>query len=114
MAYPNLCVFDLDACFWDQEMYEMSALPSETIMGDLNGRGQGVVAVMSGHHPIRLHQGSLLALQNHADGMYGDMKVAFASSADTPFAEKVGRASLKMLVCACDSLARNPRFQTRT
>jgi hypothetical protein len=96
--YPELCVFDLDACFWDQEMYEMSELPSKKVIGDLNGRGEGVIGVMSGRHKISLHNGSLLALQNHADKMYGDMKVAFASSADTPFAEKVGRASLQMLV----------------
>jgi hypothetical protein len=51
----------------------------------------------SGGNPITLHKGSLLALKNHVDGKYRDMKVAFASSADTPFAEKVGRASLQML-----------------
>jgi magnesium-dependent phosphatase 1 len=99
VVYPVLTVFDLDACFWDQEMYEMSAIPgpNDKVIGDLNGRGQGVIGVMSGRNQISLHEGSLLALQNHVDGKYGDMKVAFASSADTPFAEKVGRASLKML-----------------
>lgn len=99
MVYPELTVFDLDACFWDQEMYEMREIPGpdDKVIGDLNGRGKGVVGVMSGGHQISLHKGSLLALQKHADGKYGDMKVAFASSADTPFAEKVGRASLKML-----------------
>jgi hypothetical protein len=35
--YPELVVFDLDACLWDQEMYTMSALPGETVTGDLNG-----------------------------------------------------------------------------
>lgn len=35
--YPQLVVFDLDACLWDQEMYEMSALPSRTVTGPLNG-----------------------------------------------------------------------------
>ena len=98
MVFPELCVFDLDACFWDQEMYEMTAMPHDKVRGDLNGRGEGIIGVMSGPHQISLHQGSLVALQNHADGAYGDqMKVAFASSADTPFAEKVGRATLKML-----------------
>lgn len=38
-----------------------------------------------------------MAMQNHYDGVYDGMKVVFASSADTPFAEKVGRASLKLL-----------------
>jgi magnesium-dependent phosphatase 1 len=99
VVHPELTVFDLDACFWDQEMYEMRVVPgpNDVVMGNLSGRGQGVIGVRSGGSQISLHKGALLALQNHADGMYGDMKVAFASSADTPFAEKVGRASLKML-----------------
>ena len=98
-VFPELTVFDLDACFWDQEMYEMTAIPGpqDVVMGDLRGRGEGVVGVMSGGHKISLHPGALLAMQHHQDGMYGSMKVAFASSADTPFAEKVGRASLKLL-----------------
>jgi len=94
---PELCVFDLDACLWDKEMYEMTAMPTTKVMGDLNGRGEGVVGVMSGRDQISLHEGSLIALQEHADGKYPGMKVALASSADTPFAEKVGRASLQML-----------------
>jgi magnesium-dependent phosphatase 1 len=99
MFYPKLTVFDLDACFWDQEMYEMGVVPTsdDTVMGDLNGRGEGVIGVMSGRNEIRMHPGSLLALQHHFDQKYGNMKVAFASSADTPFAEKVGRATLKLL-----------------
>lgn len=97
MNYPKLCVFDLDACFWDQEMYEMPAIPDQTVLGDLNGRGKGVIGVMSGQNQISLHQGSLVALQQHADGSYPGMQVAFASSADTPFAVQIGRASLKLL-----------------
>ena len=94
---PELCVFDLDACFWDQEMYEMPALPSTTVTGDLNGRGDGVIGVMSGGHQISMNKGSLQALQDHYDDKFVGMKVAFASSADTPFAEKIGRATLKLL-----------------
>jgi hypothetical protein len=44
-----------------------------------------------------MHRGSLIALQEHAMGKYPGMKICFASSADTPFAEKVGRATLKLL-----------------
>lgn len=95
--YPELTVYDMDACLWDQEMYTMSSLPGEKIMGDLNGRGEGVIGVMSGGDKISLHKGSLLSLQEHHDNKYPGMKIAMASSADTPFAEKVGRASLKML-----------------
>eukprot|EP00957_Ditylum_brightwellii_P027060 2045951-Ditylum_brightwellii.AAC.1 len=96
-AVPELCVFDLDACLWDQEMFEMSAMPSKTLKGDLNGKGEGVLGVYSGRDLIKLHKGSLIALQEHAAGSHPGMKIALASSADTPFAEKVGRAALKML-----------------
>eukprot|EP00553_Chaetoceros_curvisetus_P007282 CAMPEP_0204619608 /NCGR_PEP_ID=MMETSP0717-20131115/5923_1 /ASSEMBLY_ACC=CAM_ASM_000666 /TAXON_ID=230516 /ORGANISM="Chaetoceros curvisetus" /LENGTH=215 /DNA_ID=CAMNT_0051633637 /DNA_START=130 /DNA_END=777 /DNA_ORIENTATION=+ len=96
-VYPELLVYDMDACLWDQEMYEMTAMPDKTVMGDLNGRGEGVIGVMSGYNKISLHKGSLISLQEHWDGKYPNMKIAMASSADTPFAEKVGRASLKML-----------------
>ena len=48
--YPELVIFDLDACFWDQEMYALSTIPtaSNIMLGDLNGRGTGVIGVMSG------------------------------------------------------------------
>jgi magnesium-dependent phosphatase 1 len=95
--YPQLVVFDLDACLWDQEMYEMTALPDQTMKGPLNDLGEGVTGVYSGHDKISLHKGSLLALQEHAQNKYPGMKICFASSADTPFAEKVGRATLKLL-----------------
>lgn len=97
--FPELCVFDLDACFWDQEMYTLSRIPDSTniVKGDLNGRGEGVIGVMSGRSKISLHKGSLIALQAHLDGRYPNMRVCFASSADTPLAEKIGRATLKLL-----------------
>ena len=57
-----------------------------------------MIGVYSGRNLISLHPGSLIAMQEHADNkLYPGMKVCFASSADTPFAEKVGRASLKIL-----------------
>jgi hypothetical protein len=57
-----------------------------------------VTGVYSGHDKISLYPGSLQALQEHASGeQYPGMKFCFASSADTPFAEKVGRATLKLL-----------------
>ena len=99
LQYPELVVYDLDACFWDQEMYEMPLVPTaqDVVRGDLNGRGIGVIGVKSGRHPISLHPGSLQSLQDHADQVYPGMKVAFASSADTPLAEQIGRATLKLL-----------------
>jgi hypothetical protein len=61
------------------------------------GLGQGVTGAYSGYDKISLHPGSLLALQEHAQNKYPGMKICFASSADTPFAEKVGRVTLKLL-----------------
>ena len=77
----------------------MPAVPTaaDVVRGDLNGRGEGVIGVMSGAHRISLHAGSLVALQEHADGHFPGMRVALASSANTPFAEKIGRASLALL-----------------
>lgn len=97
--HPKLLVFDLDACLWDKEMFEMEAIPTESdaVFGDLNGRGTGCVGVMSAGDKISLHRGALLALQEHADGRYPGMRVALASSANTPFAERVGRKALTML-----------------
>ena len=76
--FPDLCVLDLDACFWDQEMYTLSYIPDTTnvVKGDLNGRGEGVKSVMSGRTRISLHKGSLMALQAHYDGRYPNMKVS--------------------------------------
>jgi len=95
--YPEMVVFDLDACLWDQEMYTLDSMPSTKVVGDLNGRGEGVKGVMSGSDKISLHPGALLALQEFHDGKYPGMKLAAASSADTPFAVKIGRQALKML-----------------
>ena len=41
----------------------MSAIPDKKIMGNLNGRGEGVIGVMSGRDKISLHPGGLIALQ---------------------------------------------------
>ena len=86
-----------DACFWDQEMYTLSKIPDETnvVKGNL-GHGEGVVGVMSGRSRISLHPGSLMALQAHHAGEFGEMKVCFASSADTPLAERIGRGTFHL------------------
>ena len=44
-----------------------------------------------------MHEGALVALQEHSQNKYPGMKICFASSANTPFAEKIGRATLKLL-----------------
>jgi len=71
--------------------------PNDAVHGDLNGRGEGVTGVMSDGDKISLHAGALTALQEHAQGQYPEMRVALASSANTPFAVSVGRQALKML-----------------
>jgi magnesium-dependent phosphatase 1 len=81
-------------------MFEMPALPDpkNVVRGDLNGRGKGITGVYSGRHElISLHEEALVALQEQYDNRYPGMKMALASSANTPFAEKIGRASLKLL-----------------
>jgi hypothetical protein len=68
------------------------------IFFDSVGFGQGVIGAYSGHDKIALHQGALVALQEHAQQhLYPGMRVCFASSATTPFAEQIGRATLKLL-----------------
>ena len=49
------------------------------VLGDLNGRGEGVRGVRSGSDTIALHAGGLIALQEHADGLHPGMRVALAS-----------------------------------
>lgn len=97
--YPSLVVFDLDACFWDEEMYTLSDLVdrSNPVMGDLNGKGQGVIGARSSGHVISLHKGALFAMQQFYTGAYPGMRIAAASSADTPQAVKIGRSALDLL-----------------
>lgn len=76
----------------------MPALPDQKVMGDLGDGQQGVVGVMSGPYKISLYPGALQALQDHLQGKFGPhCRMCFASSADTPFAEQIGRAALRML-----------------
>ena len=96
---PSLVVLDLDMCVWSPEMYELDHMPSanKVTRGDLNGRGEGVTGVYSGHCVIRLFPGALVALQESHDHVHEGMKLAVASSADTPLAEDIGRAAMKIL-----------------
>ena len=98
--YPELVVFDLDACFWDEEMYTLSHTvdAARSQRGSLGeGIGEGVVAAASGSTMIRIHKGALLALQNFHLGRYPGMRIAAASSADTPLAVKIGKSALATL-----------------
>jgi magnesium-dependent phosphatase 1 len=91
-ATPALACFDLDACLWDQEMFQLSDLPGRCEYGDLRDAGRGVVAVFSGSHRIALHTGALLALQDlHFGVRCPGARAVAASSADTPRAVEIGR-----------------------
>lgn len=80
-------------------MFELCEVPTtdNVIRGDLGGRGEGVVGVRSGGDVIALFPGALLAMQEVEDGMHDGMRLAVASSADTPLAETIGRAAMKIL-----------------
>ena len=71
--YPELAVFDLDACFWDEEMYTLRDIvdPARSVRGDLgNGVGEGVVSALSGNTAITINPGALRALQDFHAGKY--------------------------------------------
>ena len=104
-AVPRLVVFDLDMCMWSPEMYELSVVPdgSSVIKGKLNADGhEGCIAVKSGDHDqIKLFPDALKILQKFHEGKFGDeMRIAAASSADTPRAVQIGRAAMDLLEVA--------------
>jgi magnesium-dependent phosphatase 1 len=100
-SIPKLIVFDLDECLWSPEMYQLDEIPNadkSCIRGMLGRSGkEGVVGVKSGRATVQLHPGAMLALQEFYNGKYPGMRIAAASSADTPHAVKIGRASLGLL-----------------
>jgi len=100
-VYPGLVVFDLDMCVWSPEMYTLDAVPTpkDAHRGQLNGKGEGVVAVSSGYEDIRLFPAALKVLQDFYTGdVYpASMRIAAASSADTPRAVAIGRAAMGIL-----------------
>ena len=98
--FPELAVFDLDACFWDEEMYTLRDIvdPAKSVRGSLGeGVGVGVVSAMSGNVAISINPGALMALQEYHAGKYPGMRIAAASSADTPLAVRIGRSALDVL-----------------
>lgn len=99
LPLPSLVVLDLDMCVWTPEMYELYEIPTadKVTRGDLNGRGEGITGVYSGNRVIRMFPGALVALQESHDRVHEGLKLAVASSADTPLAERIGRAAMKIL-----------------
>ena len=95
---PELAVFDLDDCMWSPEMYILRHIPTEenVVRGDL-GCGEGIVGVMSGRYEVRLFPDALRVLQKVYMGEYPNMRIAAASSADTPLAVQIGKTCMSLL-----------------
>lgn len=96
---PELIVFDLDECLWSPEMYTLSDVPTKSSIqhGLLGSYGEGVVGVKSGGETIRLYRGALQVLQEIYLDKYPGMRIAAASSADTPQAVRIGRTAMGLL-----------------
>ena len=76
-SVPSLVVFDLDACLWLPEMYQLPAPPS-----GWDGDKQGVRA---GSDVVRLFPGALHALaQLASDPRFAETRIALASSTSKP------------------------------
>lgn len=76
-ALPRLVVFDLDACLWSPEMYQLGEPPSAWC--DIRG---GVVA---GRSLVRLFPGALHAFEQLAtNAAFAGTRVALASSTSEP------------------------------
>jgi len=85
-------------------MYSLTSIPDPTkdaVRGKLNDKGdEGVIGVRSGREIITLFPDALKVLQLFHDGHYPGMRIAAASSADTPLAVRIGRAALDILEVA--------------
>eukprot|EP00964_Phaeocystis_antarctica_P068056 scaffold41220_cov71-Phaeocystis_antarctica.AAC.19 len=74
---PKLLIFDLDACLWSPEMFELGAAPT-TYDADAGG-------VRAGSEVVRLFPGALTVLRRLiTDPALNNIKVAVASSTTEP------------------------------
>lgn len=96
---PKLVVFDLDQCLWSPEMYTLSVVPTKdhAKLGNLGDFGDGAIGVCSGREVIQLFPGALKVLQDFYLDKYPGMRIAAASSADTPLAVRIGKAAMNIL-----------------
>ena len=77
MRVPKLVVFDLDACLWSPEMFELSARPTS-----YDAKAGGVSA---GRDVVRLFPGALAVLRRlKSDPELQETRVAVASSTTEP------------------------------
>ena len=110
IVLPELVVFDMDMCLWSPEMYTLDSIPTlkDAQRGKLGDKGEGVVAVSSGYEDIRIFPAALTVLQDFYEGKYGTtMRIAAASSADTPRAVSIGRAAMGILEGKTDTNSPN-------
>ena len=98
-GYPHLIVFDLDACIWNQEMYQLYDI-CESKDNIVCEKTNTIVGAVSGRTVIRMHEGSRKALTEYYEGKYPGARLATASSADTPLAVKIGQSALRNLEIA--------------
>ena len=99
-ALPKLIVFDLDDCLWSPEMYLLRELPTRTKRGVLFDNKEGVTGVHSGREIVQFFPEALSILQTiYADNylQHFNIRVAIASSADTPLATQIAKRTLSML-----------------
>lgn len=102
-VFPELVVFDLDACLWLPEMYTLSEIPSleDRVIGRLGkSPDTGCAGVKSGYEVIRLFPDAIDVLRDFYEGKYPNSRLAIASSADTPLASQIARATLSLLEIA--------------
>ena len=73
----------------------------------LSKQGKGVIGVKSGGQVIKIFPGALRVLQAIHAGKYpGPMRLATASSADTPRAVQIGKAAMAILEIVPGGLCR--------
>mmetsp|Transcript_59585 Transcript_59585/g.111504 ORF Transcript_59585/g.111504 Transcript_59585/m.111504 type:complete len:182 (+) Transcript_59585:60-605(+) len=79
---PHLIVFDLDACLWTPEMYELASAPS-TYCSKRGG-------IMAGRDTVSIFPGAMRVLQRLCtDPAFSGIQIAVASSTTEPaFANK--------------------------
>merc|ERR1712086_550788 len=80
-------------------MYTLSKVPgpSDAVHGDLGSGAQGVVGVRSGNQVITLFPGAREAIRGILQGDFGPIRLAAASSADTPKAVQIGKAAMAII-----------------
>jgi magnesium-dependent phosphatase 1 len=94
---PRLVVFDLDACVWHPEMYELDDAPTAPVHADL-GFGRQVAGLQAGDSTVRLYEGALIALRElHTHPAFGNVKLASASSSLVPEYSWACMAGLEIL-----------------